>query len=60
MKSLPTGNVKQLGLSAALAHNRNKMLMFVVLPVVSLVWLFAWGLYWIGSHEEKTKTAKKK
>ena len=39
---------------------RNRLTLFLVMPIVIFFWFFGWSLYWIGSSKNKAKIAKAK
>ena len=39
---------------------RNRLTLFLAMPIVILFWFFGWSLYWIGSSKNKDRIAKTK
>ena len=39
---------------------RNRLILFLALPVVVFLWFFGWSLYWIGSAKYNAKFAERK
>jgi flagellar basal body-associated protein FliL len=37
----------------ALRKNRSKITIILLFPIMAIVFLFGWGLYWIGQKETK-------
>ena len=33
-------------------HRRNRLTMFLVMPLVVLIWVFGWSLFWLGSNKK--------
>ncbi len=34
-------------------HRRNRFTMFLVMPLVVLIWVFGWSLFWLGSNKKQ-------
>jgi hypothetical protein len=41
-----------------LMHKRNRVALFLMLPIVIFIWFVGWSLYWIGSRREVGKPRK--
>ena len=39
---------------------RNRLILFLSMPIVVFFWFFGWSLYWIGSREQSAKSAIRK
>jgi flagellar basal body-associated protein FliL len=39
-------------------RKRNRAIMVLLLPVMAILWLIGWGLYWVGSKKQPAKPAK--
>ena len=35
----------------AFMRKRNRVIMFLLMPIVVFIWFIGWSLYWIGSKE---------
>lgn len=40
------------------AHKLNRVVMVLLSPVMSILWLIGWSLYWTSSRKQLTKSAK--
>jgi hypothetical protein len=41
-----------------LMRKRNKVTLFLMLPIAIFIWFVGWSLYWIGSREKAVKPRK--
>jgi len=39
---------------------RNRVVVIILLPVIILLWIIGWTLFWIGSQNRPKKTRNKK
>ena len=39
----------------ALMRKRNRIALFLILPIVVFIWFIGWSLYWTGSRKESAK-----
>ena len=39
---------------------RNRLILFLAMPIVVFFWFLGWSLYWIGSMKHEVKSADKK
>jgi hypothetical protein len=37
---------------AASMRKRNRVVLFLLMPIVFFMWFIGWSLYWIGSRED--------
>ena len=45
-------------ISVASVHKRNKLAIFLMIPVVCFLWLVGWTLSWTGSNKEGDKQTR--
>jgi hypothetical protein len=39
-------------------HKRDKAIMVLLSPVVAMLWLIGWSLYWMGSRKQLDRSAE--
>jgi hypothetical protein len=47
----------KMGKQASTSHKRT-VLRVLLLPVMAILWIIGWSLYWIGSRKQPAKTRK--
>ena len=40
-------------------RKRNRVTLFLIMPLVVFFWVFSWSLYWMGSNKKLSKLGKK-
>jgi len=41
-------------------HTRNRITLFLAMPIAVFFWIFGWSLYWIGTQRDTAKLSKQK
>ena len=58
LRSMSMGNSKPK-ISIAPVHKRNKLALFMMLPMMYFLWLVGWTVSWIGSNKEGDKQTRR-